>query len=39
LQIGDRAEAAMRAGADAYVLEDRDPREIFDAILAAAAAW
>jgi DNA-binding NarL/FixJ family response regulator len=35
----ERADAAMRAGAVAYVLKDRDPREIFDAILAAAAAW
>src|SRR3954452_9164493 len=35
----ERAEAAMRAGAVAYVLKDRDPREIFDAILAAAATW
>src|SRR5436190_9300708 len=38
---GDRekAEAAMRAGAVAYVLKDREPSEIFDAILAAAGAW
>jgi DNA-binding NarL/FixJ family response regulator len=35
----ERAEAAMRAGAVAYVLKDRDPNEIFDAILAAAARW
>ena len=35
----DRAEAAMRAGAVAYVLKDRDAREIFDAILAAAGTW
>jgi DNA-binding NarL/FixJ family response regulator len=35
----ERAEAAMRAGAVAYVLKDRDPNEIFDAILAAAATW
>jgi DNA-binding NarL/FixJ family response regulator len=35
----ERAEAAMRAGAVAYVLKDRDPGEIFDAILAAAATW
>ena len=38
---GDRekAEAAMRAGAVAYVLKDREPSEIFDAILAAAGTW
>jgi DNA-binding NarL/FixJ family response regulator len=35
----DRAEAAMRAGAVAYVLKDRDADEIFDAILNAAATW
>lgn len=35
----ERAEAAMRAGAVAYVLKDRDPNEIFDAILAATATW
>jgi DNA-binding NarL/FixJ family response regulator len=35
----ERAEAAMRVGAVAYVLKDREPGEIFDAILAAAAAW
>jgi DNA-binding NarL/FixJ family response regulator len=35
----ERAEAAMRAGAVAYVLKDRDPGEIFDAILAATATW
>ena len=33
------AEAAMRAGAVAYVLKDRDAKEIFDAILTAASAW
>ena len=32
----ERAEAAMRAGAVAYVLKDRDAQEIFDAILTAA---
>ena len=35
----ERAEAAMRAGAVAYVLKDRDADEIFDAILNAAATW
>src|SRR3954452_604314 len=35
----EKAEAAMRAGAVAYVLKDREPSEIFDAILAATAAW
>ena len=35
----ERAEAAMRAGAVAYVLKDRDASEIFDAILAATASW
>jgi len=35
----ERAEAAMRAGAVAYVLKDRDPDEIFAAILAATATW
>ena len=35
----ERAEAAMRAGAVAYVLKDRDASEIFDAILAAAQTW
>jgi DNA-binding NarL/FixJ family response regulator len=35
----ERAEAAMRAGAVAYVLKDRDPNEIFEAILAATATW
>jgi DNA-binding NarL/FixJ family response regulator len=34
-----RAEEAMRAGAMAYVLKDRDAKEIFDAILAAAGTW
>jgi two-component system, NarL family, response regulator LiaR len=34
-----RAEAAMRAGAVAYVLKDREASEIFDAILNATAAW
>src|SRR3954452_6504522 len=32
----ERAESAMRAGAVAYVLKDRDARDIFDAILTAA---
>jgi two-component system, NarL family, response regulator LiaR len=32
----ERAEAAMRAGAVAYVLKERDANEIFDAILTAA---
>jgi NarL family two-component system response regulator LiaR len=32
----ERAEAAMRAGAVAYVLKDRDAQDIFDAILTAA---
>ena len=31
----DKAEEAMRAGAFAYVLKDRDASEIFDTILAA----
>jgi DNA-binding NarL/FixJ family response regulator len=35
----ERAEEAMRAGAVAYVLKDRDATEIFDAILAAAGTW
>ena len=35
----ERAEAALRAGAVAYVLKDRDASEIFEAILAAAATW
>jgi DNA-binding NarL/FixJ family response regulator len=35
----ERADAAMRAGAVAYVLKDRDPREIFEAILNATATW
>jgi DNA-binding NarL/FixJ family response regulator len=35
----ERAEAALRAGAVAYVLKDRDPSEIFNAILAATATW
>jgi NarL family two-component system response regulator LiaR len=35
----ERADAAMRAGAVAYVLKDRDADEIFDAILNAAATW
>ena len=35
----ERAEEAMRAGAVAYVLKDRDAKEIFDAILAAAGTW
>jgi len=35
----ERADAAMRAGAVAYVLKDRDPNEIFEAILAATATW
>jgi two-component system, NarL family, response regulator LiaR len=35
----ERAEEAMRAGAVAYVLKDRDAQEIFDAILAAAGSW
>jgi DNA-binding NarL/FixJ family response regulator len=34
-----KAEEAMRAGAVAYVLKDRSPVEIFDAILAAAGTW
>ena len=33
------AEAAMRAGAVAYVLKDRKPSEIFEAILTASAPW
>lgn len=32
----ERAEAAMRAGAVAFVLKDRDAADIFDAILRAA---
>jgi two-component system response regulator DegU len=32
----ERAEEAMRAGAVAYVLKDRDAQEIFEAILRAA---
>ena len=35
----ERAEDAMRAGAVAYVLKDRDAKEIFEAILGAAATW
>ena len=35
----ERAEAAMRAGAVAYVLKNREPDEIFDAILNATATW
>jgi DNA-binding NarL/FixJ family response regulator len=35
----ERAEDAMRAGAVAYVLKDRDAQEIFDAILAATGSW
>jgi two-component system, NarL family, response regulator LiaR len=35
----ERAEDAMRAGAVAYVLKDRDANEIFEAILNAAATW
>ena len=35
----ERAEEAMRAGAVAYVLKDRDAKEIFEAILNAAATW
>jgi NarL family two-component system response regulator LiaR len=35
----ERAETAMRAGAVAYVLKDRDASEIFEAILNAAATW
>ena len=35
----ERAEDAMRAGAVAYVLKDRDASEIFEAILNAAATW
>src|SRR3954452_22245643 len=35
----EHAEAAMRAGAVGYVHKDRDPSEIFDAILAATATW
>ena len=35
----ERAEDAMRAGAVAYVLKDRDAKEIFEAILNAAATW
>jgi len=35
----ERAEAAMRAGAVAYVLKNREPTEIFDAILNATATW
>src|SRR3954470_16407618 len=32
----ERAESAMRAGAVAYVLKDRDAQDIFEAILTAA---
>jgi NarL family two-component system response regulator LiaR len=32
----ERAESAMRAGAVAYVLKDRDAQDIFDTILTAA---
>ena len=39
LEDRDQAEAAMRAGAVAYVLKGRDPQEIFDAILSATATW
>jgi DNA-binding NarL/FixJ family response regulator len=35
----EKAEEAMRAGAVAYVLKDRDAREIFDAILTATGTW
>jgi NarL family two-component system response regulator LiaR len=35
----ERAEAAMRAGAVAYVLKDREPDEIFEAIMNAASTW
>jgi two-component system, NarL family, response regulator LiaR len=35
----ERAEDAMRAGAVAYVLKDRDASEIFEAILNATATW
>ena len=35
----ERAEDAMRAGAVAYVLKDRDAKEIFEAILNAAGTW
>ena len=35
----ERAAEAMRAGAVAYVLKDRDANEIFEAILNAAATW
>ena len=34
-----QAEAAVRAGAVAYVLKGREPTEIFDAILNATATW
>jgi DNA-binding NarL/FixJ family response regulator len=33
------AEAALRAGAIAYVSKDREPTEIFDAILTAVGSW
>jgi DNA-binding NarL/FixJ family response regulator len=33
------ADEALRAGAIAYVRKDREPREIFDAILAATGTW
>jgi DNA-binding NarL/FixJ family response regulator len=35
----EHAEAAMRAGAVGYVHKDREPKEIFEAILAATATW
>ena len=35
----DLADAAMRAGAVGYVHKDREPAEIFAAILAATASW
>jgi DNA-binding NarL/FixJ family response regulator len=35
----DVAEAAVRAGAVAYVLKGREPDEIFEAILNATATW
>ena len=35
----EAAEAAVRAGAVAYVLKGREPDEIFDAILNATATW
>ena len=34
-----RAEAALQAGAVAYVLKAREPSEIFDAIIAATSTW